>query len=130
MKTFKFIYEDTEYEGDSINWPVRSTITAEHMFEDETTWPNVLRQFTKFLESTGYNQVTERIRIEDQWGMDEDSGFETYSDKEDGYVGVAKAGSDDWKTAMGELSSYFGSLSGAQKDDIDRFLDKQDKDAQ
>jgi hypothetical protein len=131
MKTFKFIYEDTEYEGPGDKWPVQSLITAEHMFEDDTTWPNVLRQFTKFLESTGYDQVTERIRVEDKYGINEDCGFETYDDdEEDGIIGIAEIGSDEWNKAMGDLNKYLGSLSEAQKQDIDRVLDKQDKDAQ
>ena len=67
MKTFKFIYEDTEYEGPSDNWPVQSLIEAEHLFHDETTWPNILRQFAKFLESTGFDNVVGRIRVSPEY---------------------------------------------------------------
>lgn len=81
MKTFKFIYGDTDYDGPSGNWPNKSVISAEHMFEDEITWPNVLRQFAKFLESTGYENVTDKIRVEDKFGFNEDCGFQTFNDE-------------------------------------------------
>jgi hypothetical protein len=82
MKTFKFIYEDTEYTGPGDNWPVQSLIEAEHLFSDEVTWPNVLKQFAKFLESTGYDNVVGRIRVEDKYGINGDCGFETYNDED------------------------------------------------
>ena len=82
MKTFKFIYEDTEYTGPGDNWPVQSIIEAEHLFDDEITWTNVLRQFAKFLESTGYDNVVGRIRVEDKFGIHGDCGFQTYDDED------------------------------------------------
>lgn len=82
MKTFKFTYEDTEY-NDTSMWPSQSTLKAAHKFQDETVWITVLYQFAKFLEGTGYVGVVEKIRVEDKYGMHRDLGFETYGEEED-----------------------------------------------
>jgi hypothetical protein len=82
MKTFKFTYEDTEYNDTSL-WPAKSKLKAEHQFQDDTTWMTVLYQFAKFLESTGYVGVVQKIQVEDTFGFHADCGFETFGKKED-----------------------------------------------
>jgi hypothetical protein len=83
MKTFKFTYEDIEYVGDSGNWPDQTTIKAKHEFDDTITWVPVLYQFAKFLESTGYIGVVQKIKVEDKYGMNADCGFETFGRQEE-----------------------------------------------
>ena len=83
MKTFKFTYEDIEYVGDSGDWPNKTTIKAKHEFDDAITWVPVLYQFVKFLESTGYVDVVQKIQVEDRFGFHADCGFETFGKKED-----------------------------------------------
>ena len=83
MKTFKFTYEDIEYTGDSGNWPNKTTVKAEHEFDDVCTWVPVLYQFAKFLESTGYVGVIQKIQVEDNFGFHADCGFETFDKEED-----------------------------------------------
>jgi hypothetical protein len=83
MKTFKFTYEDIEYDGDSGNWPDQTTIKAKHEFDDTITWVPVLYQFAKFLESTGYIGVVQKIKVEDKYGMNADCGFETFGRQEE-----------------------------------------------
>jgi hypothetical protein len=85
MKTFKFSYEDIEYVGDSGNWPNKTTIKAEHEFDDTCTWVPVLYQFAKFLESTGYVNVAKKIKVEDNFGFHADSGFETFDEPEEDF---------------------------------------------
>lgn len=83
MKTFKFTYEDIEYVGDSGDWPNKTTIKVKHEFDDAGTWVPVLYQFAKFLESTGYVGVVQKIQVEDTFGFHADCGFETFGKKED-----------------------------------------------
>lgn len=83
MKTFKFTYEDIEYVGDSGDWPNKTTIKVRHEFDDAGTWVPVLYQFAKFLESTGYVGVVQKIQVEDTFGFHADCGFETFGKKED-----------------------------------------------
>ena len=130
MKTFKFFYEDIEYVGDNDNWPHTTTIKTTHEFDDTTTWVPVLYQFAKFLESTGYVGVIDKIQVQDNYGMNIDCGFETFTTEEDDIVGVAKVGTPEWDEAMGELNTYLNSLSKKEKDDVDRIFDNKDKDAQ
>ena len=96
MKTFKFTYEDTEYNDTSL-WPAKSTLKAEHLFQDDTTWMTVLYQFIKFLEGTGYIGVIDKIKIEDKYGMNKDLGFETYGyeEEEDDEIKVGLDDSED-----------------------------------
>jgi hypothetical protein len=98
VKTFKFTYEDIEYEYQSGSWPQSSVIKAKHRFDDDITWVPVLYQFAKFLESTGYAGVVEKVKVEDKYGFHADSGFETYGYKEeenDIKVGLDDAEDDD-----------------------------------
>jgi hypothetical protein len=83
MKTFKFTYEDIEYVGDSGDWPNKTTIKVKHEFDDAGTWVPVLYQFAKFLESTGYVGVVQKIQVEDTFGFHADCGFKTFGNKED-----------------------------------------------
>ena len=93
MKTFKFTYEDIEYEYRSGSWPQSSVIKAKHRFDDDITWVPVLYQFAKLLESTGYAGVVEKVKVEDKYGFHADSGFETYGYKEE--ENDIKVGLDD-----------------------------------
>lgn len=83
MKTFKFTYEDIEYIGDSGSWPNTTTIKAKHEFDDTITWVPVLYQFAKFLESTGYVDVVQKIQVEDRFGFHADCGFKTFGEQEE-----------------------------------------------
>ena len=83
MKTFKFTYEDIEYVGDSGSWPNTTTIKVKHEFDDACTWVPVLYQFAKFLESTGYVDVVQKIQVEDRFGFHADCGFKTFGEPEE-----------------------------------------------
>jgi len=76
-KYFKFIYKQSH--GDTCNlFPIETVIKTEHHFDEDSRWVPVLHQFCKFLESTGYVGVTDRIIIKDPYGMDSDGVlFET-----------------------------------------------------
>jgi hypothetical protein len=71
-KKFKFVY-DSGYEDGMELYPMASTIKAEHMFQDGTRWQPILHQFCKFLESTGYVGVLDKIVIVDPYAIHDDS---------------------------------------------------------
>jgi hypothetical protein len=74
---YRFIYDSERGEGYGV-CPEATTIKARHYFEDGITWVPILWQFCKFLESTGYCGVTDRVLIKDPYGMEADQGlFET-----------------------------------------------------
>ncbi len=68
MKTFKFIYEDTEYTGPGDNWPVQSLIEAEHLFNDEVTWPNVLKDLLAVDKAGKWRRKTSLLLVARQNG--------------------------------------------------------------
>jgi len=72
VKTFKFTYEDIEYEYQSGSWPQSSVIKAKHKFDDDITWVPVLYQFGKKEEED------DEIKV----GLDE------ADDDEDHYKGI------------------------------------------
>ena len=76
-KYFKFIYKQSH--GDTCGmFPIETVIKTEHHFDEDSRWVPVLHQFCKFLESTGYVGVNDRIIIKDPYGMDSDGVlFET-----------------------------------------------------
>jgi hypothetical protein len=43
----------------------------------------VLYQFAKFLESTGYVDVVQKIQVEDRFGFHADCGFKTFGEQEE-----------------------------------------------
>jgi hypothetical protein len=71
-KTFKFIY-DSGYEDGMDLYPLSSVIKAAHTFDDGTRWQPILHQFCKFLESTGYVGVLEKIVIVDPYAISYDN---------------------------------------------------------
>jgi hypothetical protein len=74
---FRFIYDSEKGEGFFVN-PEASTIKARHYFEDGITWVPILWQFCKFLESTGYAGVCDRVLIKDPYGIEANTHlFET-----------------------------------------------------
>jgi hypothetical protein len=67
---FKFTdYECDDTDDDSLPYPVSSAIDASFDFQGGVTWDVILWQFCKFLESTGYEGVRERIRLIDNFGI-------------------------------------------------------------
>ena len=85
---YRFIY-DSEVAPDAVDYPEATTVRTRHYFTDGTVWPVILYQFCKFLESTGYEGVREKIILRDPYGMWSDIGFETTGDKGDDCVFVA-----------------------------------------
>ena len=71
-KTFKFVY-DSGYEDGMELYPMASTIKTSHMFDDGTRWQPILHQFCKFLESTGYVGVLEKVVIVDPYSLPYDN---------------------------------------------------------
>lgn len=82
---FRFIY-DSEVSPESTDYPEATTVKTRHYFTDGTTWPVVLYQFCKFLESTGYEGVREKVIIKDPYGFHKEAGFETIGPQEDDFV--------------------------------------------
>jgi hypothetical protein len=71
-KKFKFVY-DSGYEDGMELYPMASTIKAVHVFEDNSRWQPILHQFCRFLESTGYVGVTEKVVIVDPYSLPYDN---------------------------------------------------------
>jgi len=70
-KTFEFKYYQNDYdeENEQDDWyphPINSELQAEFTFNSGCTWDVILWQFCKFLEATGYQGVTERVRLVDK----------------------------------------------------------------
>jgi len=57
---YRFIYDSEKGQGFGV-CPEASTIKTRHYFEDGITWVPILWQFCKFLESTGYEGVRDRV---------------------------------------------------------------------
>jgi hypothetical protein len=70
-KYFKFIYKQAHGETCGL-FPIETVIKTEHHFNEDSRWVPVLHQFCKFLESTGYVGVNDRIIIKDPYGMESD----------------------------------------------------------
>ena len=74
---YRFIYDSEKGEGYGA-FPEATTIRTRHYFEDGITWVPILWQFAKFLESTGYVGVCDRVVIKDPHGIETDKAlFET-----------------------------------------------------
>ena len=71
---YRFIYDSEKGQGFGV-CPEASTVKARHYFEDGITWVPILWQFCKFLESTGYEGVRDRVIIKDPYGMERDSNL-------------------------------------------------------
>lgn len=79
---YRFIYDSEFAEGFGAH-PEASTVKARHYFEDGITWVPILWQFCKFLESTGYVGVCDRVVIKDPYGIEQDNHlFETIGPNE------------------------------------------------
>jgi len=79
---YRFIY-DSEFAEGFGQHPEASTVKARHYFEDGITWVPILWQFCKFLESTGYVGVCDRVVIKDPYGIEQDNHlFETIGPNE------------------------------------------------
>jgi len=79
---YRFIYDSGKNDGFGVS-PEASTVKARHYFDDGITWMPILWQFAKFLESTGYVGVTDRIVIKDPYGIEADKClFETIGPNE------------------------------------------------
>lgn len=59
--------EDNVFSG--IEYPTDLRVVHEFEMDDSTRWDNVLLQFAKFLDATGYVGVYDKIskRIEEDW---------------------------------------------------------------
>jgi hypothetical protein len=130
-KVYRFIYDSEFQEDEPTEYPEASTVKVRHYFADFTAWPKVLYEFCKFLETSGYSGVLERVVIKDPYNMESDGLFETIgpgqyiataktndSEEEDGIIGTAKVGTPEWKEAMKDLEGYFDSLSEEEKQDL------------
>ena len=74
---YRFIYDSEKGEGFGVT-PEATTIKTRHYFEDCITWVPILWQFCKFLESTGYVGVCDRVLIKDPYGIEANTHlFET-----------------------------------------------------
>ena len=64
-KQFSFSYschdEPEDVTFDDIEYPHYKRINHDVYFTDDTRWPDVLREFGKFLDATGYVGAYERI---------------------------------------------------------------------
>jgi hypothetical protein len=70
MKTFNFSYvSSVNDEDDGLPYPLQSHLTAAHSFADGTTWDVILYEFCKFLESSGYVGVTNKVKLDDRFGI-------------------------------------------------------------
>jgi hypothetical protein len=79
---YRFIYDSEKSEGHGV-CPEATTIKTRHYFEDGITWVPILWQFCKFLESTGYVGVIDRVILKDPYGFEENQGlFETLGPNE------------------------------------------------
>jgi len=76
-KVYRFIYDSEFQEDEPTEYPEASTVKVRHYFADFTAWPKVLYEFCKFLETSGYSGVLERVVIKDPYGMESDGLFET-----------------------------------------------------
>ena len=85
---YRFIY-DSELSPDTTEYPEAVSIKSRYYFTDGTTWPVILYQFCKFLESCGYEGVKEKVVIRDPYDVHGDCGFETIGPKVDDWVSVA-----------------------------------------
>ena len=59
--------EDNVFAG--IEYPTNLKVVHEFEMDDATRWDNVMLQFAKFLDATGYVGVYEKVqqRIDDEW---------------------------------------------------------------
>jgi hypothetical protein len=76
-KVYRFIYDSEFDENEPTEYAEASTVKTRHYFSDGTTWPVVLYEFCKFLESSGYCGVMERVVIKDPYNMERGGLFET-----------------------------------------------------
>jgi hypothetical protein len=73
MMLFRFeAVKPSEIEDDvfvDVEYPTNLKVVHEFEMADSTRWDNIMLQFAKFLDATGYVGVYEKVatRIEDDW---------------------------------------------------------------
>ena len=82
---YRFIY-DSDVNDDSTEYPEATSVKVRHYISDGTTWPVILYQFAKFLETCGYEGVKEKVIIRDPYNVHGDCGFETVGPEKDDWV--------------------------------------------
>lgn len=87
-KVYRFIYDSEFQEGEPTEYPEASTVKVRHYFADFVAWPKILYEFCKFLETSGYSGVMERVVIKDPYGMESDGLFETIGPEQ--YIATVK----------------------------------------
>lgn len=78
---YRFIY-DSEMDEGATNFPQCTQIKARHYVNSESTWVPILYQFCKFLETTGYVGVAEKVVIVDDYNFGYDDLFTTITKAE------------------------------------------------
>jgi hypothetical protein len=63
---YRFIYDSSVSEAGP--YPISTSVKVVHHFDESTAWTPILWQFAKFLESTGYVGVCDKIVIKDPKG--------------------------------------------------------------
>jgi hypothetical protein len=107
---FKFTdYECNDTDDDTLPYPVASVIDSTFDFQGGVTWDVILWQFCKFLESTGYEGVRSKIRLNDPLGiMQQNNLFECIVDEEqrDNFWSDYDAEKDEEETSKKEEVSF------------------------
>jgi hypothetical protein len=67
IKSYTFLYHSSVDDNES-EFPISSRLSAEHCFEDSSTWVPILFQFCKFLEASGYVGVSNKVAIRSDHG--------------------------------------------------------------
>lgn len=100
-KLYRFVY-DSEYDPDDV-YGESCNIDAKHYFNEESTWVPILWQFCKFLESTGYVGVSDKVIIKENikgYNLGE-SFFESIYEEPEWKKNLAKVEEDlkdmDWE---------------------------------
>jgi hypothetical protein len=84
MKKFKISYTEGDVtEDEDIPYPAKSILKFEYDFHDSCTWDVILYQFCKVLEATGYVGVTNKIKLDDPYGMMKANGLFASAENED-----------------------------------------------
>jgi hypothetical protein len=76
-KVFRFVYDSEYDDNEPTEYPEATSVKIRHYFSEGTTWPVVLYQFCKFLESTGYVGIVEKVVLRDPFDFHKEAGFET-----------------------------------------------------
>jgi hypothetical protein len=84
MAQFEFKYEDYRSEEESsfydVVYPHQKTLQSTVTFTDDVQWHNIMREFARFLDATGYVGVNERV---EKWISKDWEPIQNMLDKED-----------------------------------------------